>query len=66
MKKNQHYDPPEDELLKEAYDNGYEAYRKGKSENDNPYKQSGHERDTTFDDERHFQWTVGFWDAQDN
>jgi len=48
------------DFIKEAYDEGYEAAKAGKSEDDNPYELSGHERDTTYEDEMHFAWYNGW------
>ena len=45
---------------REAYDEGYAAAKAGKKEEENPHKLSGHERDTTFDDELHYWWWSGF------
>lgn len=56
---------PTKEYLVEPYDEGRAAYREGRREDDNPYKPSGHERDTTYEDERHQAWLLGFWDAQE-
>lgn len=49
--------------FKEQYDEGFKHSMQGGKESDNPYKPSGHERDTTFEDERHYQWYSGFWDG---
>ena len=68
------YDPPQKEDYSEhenfdysmqlkAYNEGHEAYFTGCDINDNPYKPSGHERDTTFSDELHYKWYVGYVDA---
>lgn len=46
-----------------AYDEGFAAKQQGKSEDDNPYNTSGHERDMTLDDELHYQWFSGYMDA---
>ncbi len=59
------YEPPEKEddpfgFFKEAYDAGYNAALEGKKYK-NPYKLSGHERDTTFDDELHQQFYNGYY-----
>lgn len=53
------YDP-----FKKAYNQGKRAGKRGKSLDANPYKPSGHERDTTFDDECHYQWYPGWIDAE--
>lgn len=66
MKTGTNYSSPTDDDLgyyKKAYDLGYQAASSGLSEKDNPYPTSGHERDTTFDDELHYQWYSGFWAA---
>jgi len=47
-----------------AYDKGYLAAKEGKNQNDNPYDESGHERDTTFQDMLHEQWYSGFNDYE--
>ena len=52
-----------DEYQQRAFNEGYEACSKGKTLDDNPYEPSGHERDTTFEDELHFQWYSGFNEA---
>lgn len=51
--------------LPAAYDAGREAAGEGRTEDDNPHQPSGHERDTTFDDELHFNWYQGFWDGRE-
>lgn len=38
----------------------------GEAEEGNPYKLSGHERDTTWEDECHYQWWSGFIDGSSN
>lgn len=47
-----------------AYNEGYMA-AKNKSPENNPYKPSGHERDTTFYDEMNYYWYKGFEDYDD-
>lgn len=65
------YDPPNkkewgfSEIFVEAYHLGYEAARAGKDAEDNPYTPSGHERDTTFEDELYYHWYVGFSDFEE-
>lgn len=58
--------PPSDDIVwndyREAYDLGYQSARQGK-DYENPYKESGHERDTTFSDELHYHYYVGFEDG---
>ncbi len=44
-----------------AYEEGFHAYKDGKSVEENPYPRSGHERDTTFSDELHQYWIEGFF-----
>jgi hypothetical protein len=58
------YDPPKttDKYFLEAYNLGYYAAKEGKSERANPYNLSGHERDTTFENELNFQWYSGWGD----
>lgn len=47
-----------------AYDKGYEDAKAGKQYL-NPYKESGHERDTTFEDELNYYYYVGYYDEND-
>lgn len=61
------YDPPKKDDVyyfmdsyKTAYDEGYNAAKDGKPENDNPYEESNHPRDTTYNDEMHYWWYVGY------
>lgn len=54
-----------EEYLKIAFKEGWDAYHKGIQENGNPYKPSGHERDTTFEDERHAEWWRGWNEAEE-
>jgi hypothetical protein len=49
----------EDPLV-DAFEAGKRAARDGKTIEDNPYKESGHERETTYADELHYQWFTGF------
>jgi hypothetical protein len=44
----------------EAYELGYKADAAGLKEDDNPYEESGHERDTTVSDECNYQWYRGY------
>jgi hypothetical protein len=58
------YEPPNPrewwgELKLDAYNEGYYAGRLGAEEDDNPYNPSGHERDTTMDDEQYWAWGRG-------
>ncbi len=55
------YSPPSDKYgFVEEYNLGYNAGLEGKSEvHDNPYPESGHERDTTFQDEQNYFWYQG-------
>ena len=64
------YDPPSktnwvytclfDEEFAEAYNLGYEASKQNKILDDNPYRPSGHERDTTWSDELNYWWYSGW------
>ena len=47
------------------YTEGYDAAIAGKTLDDNPHKESGHERDTTFEDEAHFRWYQGWCDYRE-
>lgn len=60
------YDPPENPYYAEAYRAGYLAGKSGDELEDNPYPGSGHERDTTFEDELQYQWQSGFMDGQED
>lgn len=51
---------------KEAYDAGYLAASEGKNEEENPYKLSHHERDTTYSDECNYYWWRGFSDFKES
>lgn len=57
------YNPPDDDQgddgVRTAYEEGYEAAQLGAAEV-NPYTPSGHERDTTVEDERHYHWWLGY------
>lgn len=72
------YDPPNekewvythffDESYREAYDEGYEAAKKETFESLDavcPYQESGHERDTTYQDELHYWWFAGYEDFKE-
>jgi hypothetical protein len=63
------FNPPQRRYKKDplvgAYIDGYFAAKKKKPLEENPYKPSGHERDTTFDDERHYQWYRGWMDFEE-
>ena len=50
------------EYFDKIYNEGYHAAENGKKLKNNPHKSSGHERDTTFDDEKHYWWDEGFDD----
>jgi hypothetical protein len=52
----------EEAMFKKVYDAGYNAAKSGLSPTENPYKPSGHERDTTLDDELHMEWETGYED----
>lgn len=54
----------DNDYFEEAYNEGYQAAKDGKSEDDNPYPPSGHERETTFKDELNYHWYQGFWDYE--
>lgn len=43
----------------EKYKEGRVARREGKPESSNPYRISGHERDTTYGDLCNYQWESG-------
>ena len=63
------YDPPTErdysylEPYLEAYDLGHKAYTAGVKEGKNPYKSSGHERDTTMEDDERYEWWRCWWHA---
>lgn len=67
------YDPPSETNwvgahrfcpdYREAYDEGYLAAQQGKSLDDNPYPESGHERDTSHSDELNYWWYSGWMDS---
>lgn len=59
------FDPPIYDFLYQCYLNGFVCCYKRGSEDDNPYVPSGHERDTTFDDQKHYYWYSGYWDCAD-
>jgi hypothetical protein len=44
----------------QAKEQGREAAKIGGKPEDNPYKKSGHERETTLSDELHQAWMKGF------
>lgn len=52
------------ESYAESYTAGYNAAKNGGKESDNPHKESGHPRDTTYDDELHYWWSSGFNDFE--
>lgn len=51
-----------DASYKEAYDEGYEAAKSLEEESSCPYRESGHERDTTYQDELRYWWLNGYVD----
>lgn len=55
-----------DKYLQEAYDEGYQAAKDGLDETENPWELSGHERDTTYQDEMHYAWYSGWEDYNFN
>ena len=61
----ENFDPPKDNSYYNYYLEGFIACYERKSEDDNPYTPSGHERDTTFQDEQHYHWYSGYWDCAD-
>ncbi len=52
------------DIYDEDYDAGYQTAQNGGRAEDNPNRLSGHERDTTYEDEAHYQWYRGFEDFQ--
>ncbi len=58
------YDPPtyDDDVAKRAYVEGYECASMNGLILYCPYEESGHERDTTTEDELCYQWRKGFMD----
>ena len=50
----------------EAYMEGWLAAMRGFTDGSNPYELSGHERDTSFMNELHYQWMRGYDDFKDN
>lgn len=50
------------EIYAQEYAAGYKGAQEGLSLEDNPNKESGHERDTTLEDELHYWWYKGFTD----
>lgn len=59
------FDPPNEEgRFRDAYLLGWEAAKRGWRLDKNPYTPSGHERDTTFEDELHYQWYRGHEDFE--
>lgn len=50
-------------IYEEEFVEGFHAFFKGLKEDDNPYKESGHERDTTYQDYCHQEWYSGYWAA---
>jgi hypothetical protein len=69
------YDPPSQdnwvlrgrfsESYKRAYDEGFQAAKDGKPQDDNPYVPTGHERDTGHADDLHYYWWSGWEDFID-
>ena len=66
------YDPPSetnwvyvhsfDKTYAEAYDEGQNSARCGHPPESCPYRESGHERDTTYQNELNYWWHHGFED----
>ncbi len=54
---------PEEPWFAKAYDLGRQAAKDGKTDDDNPYEPSGHDRDTTFADYCVYYWDRGFDDG---
>ena len=56
-----------EELETEETDEYLEGYKQGRAElkYNNPYKPSGHERDTTCEDEWHYRFWRGYEDARE-
>lgn len=48
-----------------AYYAGFVCGYNGGKDSENPYKPSGHERDTTYEDQLHFRWYVGQSDGEE-
>jgi hypothetical protein len=69
------YDPPSEtnwvytgpflKYTAKCYNEGYQAAQNGEPEESNPYKESGHERDTTFEDDQRYWWWSGYNDFFD-
>jgi len=57
------YSPPEDDDLKRAYHVGFGEGFRGEPYDDTKYPGSGHERDTTFDDELAQEYYSGHSDG---
>lgn len=49
--------------FKEMYDRGYNEAREGKEYNE-PYEYSGHERDTTYNDQLNYWYYSGYYDYE--
>jgi hypothetical protein len=49
-----------------AWEAGQKARADGQTDDANPYTPSGHERDTTFEDECHYQWWSGYHSDPDD
>lgn len=56
--------PPDETTFISEYDAGHKARIFGKSKTDNPYPLSVHDRDTTFSNEQHYFWNLGYSDAE--
>lgn len=54
-----------DDSWHDDFVNGFRAQLAGLKQADNPHKPSGHERDTSYEDEAHFQWYRGYWAGYD-
>jgi hypothetical protein len=53
------------DLYKNAFCEGFWSYFSNKKIDENPYEESGLERETTYEDKCHFQWYSGWWNAYD-
>jgi hypothetical protein len=49
-----------------AYEEGWRARKQGDMSVENPYPESGHPRDTTYQDEMHAAWWEGWEDAAED
>lgn len=62
-KDNWHYTGWFSESYKEYYDKGYNEAKEGK-EYKEPFKDSGHERDTTYGDELNYWYYKGYYNYE--